>query len=297
VNFESRFYTEGSYVPPRTDGATFFPATSEFQLKAVNWGVALGYKVSEVFSIGVSGGPSTLTMQSTLNRYTIAVFDDRFRANLASIDDSQVDFFANVGVLVKPTEKLSFGATYKRRPSFDLKHTFTFGPDSVRINTIHFNIPSAIGFGVSYRPTDVLTLAFDVDRVQYSSLTKDLVVTIAPEDQTAADFTVDDGMEYHFGAEYVWLLKSFGLVFRGGAFIEPDHRIRWVGVVNDRNLSPGDTRLLSRQASAALFQGGDADVHYTFGFGVIMSNNFQLDFAGDIADPAKEVVGSLVVRL
>ncbi len=171
----------------------------------------------------------------------------RTLANIATIDDKNTDFFVNVGILVRPVENLSIGLTYKKRPSFSLQQTYrftNFPSDSTKTGPINFNIPSSYGIGISYRPTDVLTFAVDVVRVNYSSLTKNFAITLSPSYVAPADFAVDDGMEYHGGAEYVLFLKTIGIVFRGGGYLEPDNRIRWVGDVND---SADPVRIFNRK--------------------------------------------------
>jgi long-subunit fatty acid transport protein len=296
VNFESAFFTEGASLLTSQGATHFFPVKSSTKLKVVNWGGSAAYKISNEFSLGVSGGVSAISMNSSLTRYLLAVFNDGVIANSATIDDTGTDFFINVGLIYKPTDKFSVGVVYKQRPSFDLHHSFriVLNPrDSIENKSIHFRVPSSIGIGLSYRPTDVLTLAFDVVRIQYSSLTKDMVLTISQDAASAADFTVDNGFEVHGGAEYVTFIGTMGLVFRAGAYLEPDNRIRWVGNVND---SSDPDRIFSRELLAALFKKGDSYVHGTFGVGVVISDNFQFDVAGNISSVTKEAVGSLVVR-
>ncbi|HUI09513.1 MAG TPA: outer membrane protein transport protein [Bacteroidota bacterium] len=290
MNFESDYYTEGSLVPGFTDGTYFFPAKSSTRIHVDNYGGSVAYKFRESFSIGLSGGVSLMSMQSTISRYFVAVFNDGSLANTAAIDDHATDFFLNAGVIVKPVDNLTIGLTYKRRPSFQLHQTYTFTNypnDSTRANTINFNVPSSYGIGISYRPTDVFTLAVDVVRVNYSSLTKNFVVTLTPQDIQPSDFTVDDGMEYHGGAEYVVFINTVGIVFRGGAYLEPDNRIRFTGNPNG---------VFNRRIGQALFQAGKSYGHGTFGLGCILSNNLQLDVAADMSSVSNTAVGSLVIR-
>lgn len=296
MNFESAFYTKGSFVPGFTDGSFFFPAKSSTRIHVDDYGGTIAYKFREFLSVGVSGGISLMSMQSSIARYFVAVFNDGSLANIATIDDHNSDFFLNVGILVKPAENLSIGLTYKKRPSFKLQQTYRFTQypaDSVRTGTINFNVPSSYGIGISYRPTDVLTIAVDVVRVNYSSLTKDFAITITPQDVKPADFAVDDGMEYHGGAEYVMFLRTIGIVFRAGGYLEPDNRIRWVGNVND---STDPNRIFARKIMQGLFQSGKSYAHGTFGVGCILSNNVQFDLAGDLSSVSNTAVGSLVIR-
>jgi hypothetical protein len=140
---------------------------------------------------------------------------------------------------------------------------------------------------------DELTIAFDAVRVAYSRLTSDFALTISEESVTPGDFTVDDGFEFHGGAEYVFFVGSLPVVVRGGAYLEPDNRIRWAGNTVDP-LSASRTQV--RQFFAGLFASGKSYLHGTFGFGLVLSNSLQVDVAGNMSSVSDEVVGSLVVR-
>ncbi len=296
MNFESNFYTKGTFAPGFTNGTFLFPAKSSARIHVDDYGGTIAYKFREFLSVGVSGGISLVNMQSSIARYFIAVFNDASLANIATIDDHNSDFFLNVGVLIRPVENLSIGLTYKKRPSFKLQQTYrftSFPTDSSRTAPINFNIPSSYGIGISYRPTDVLTFAVDVVRVNYSSLTKDFVISLSQSYVAPGDFAVDDGMEYHGGAEYVLFLNTIGIVFRGGGYLEPDNRIRWVGNVND---SADPDRIFARKIMQSLFRSGKSYAHGTFGVGCILSNNVQFDLAGDLSSVSNTAVGSLVIR-
>ncbi len=297
VNFESSFFTRGAYTAPLTDGTFFFPVQSKMDLMITNYGGAFAYKFNEMFSIGVSGGVSLIDMESSLKRYGLEIFTPGTLQNEATINATDNSFFVNAGIIVKPSNNFSIGAIYKKRPEFSLEHTFrfvSFPEDSVIKKNINFNVPSSFGFGVSFRPTDVFTIAVDVVRLMNSSLTKNFTITISDAFVEPKDFAVDDGMQYHVGAEYVALFRRFGLVFRGGAYVEPDNRIRWVGTVDDTN-DPARTR--ERQFMATLFRKGESVVHYTAGIGVIVSNNFQFDVAGHLSDRTQEGILSFVWRI
>jgi long-subunit fatty acid transport protein len=302
VNFESAWYTKGSLVPgiPSTStffGATYFPVKADNTLKVVNWGLAGAHKFSGKFSVGASAGVSTISMQSSLTRYFLEVFNEGSVANVATIDDTDLNFFFNAGIIYRPTDNFAVGAIFKRRPTFQITHKFrftNFPVDSTLTKNINFHVPSSVGLGVSYRPTDVLTFSLDAVYVLYSQLTSDFVLTISEDASKASDYKVDDGFEIHGGGEYVLFLKSVALVLRGGVYLEPDNRIRFVGNVND---SADPDRIFSRQLLAGLFVKGDSYVHGTFGVGLVFSNSFQLDVAGNLSSVTDELVGSLVVRL
>ncbi|HEX9658590.1 MAG TPA: hypothetical protein VGB89_16915, partial [Bacteroidota bacterium] len=147
--------------------------------------------------------------------------------------------------------------------------------------------------GFSYRPSDVLTFAFDIMRIQYSSLTSDIKITVDENFVAPRDYTSDDGFEFHAGGEYVIFVSNLAFVLRGGVYSEPDNRIKWNGVTNDPN---SFDRTIALQAQASLFESGETIVHGTFGIGVVISENIQLDFAGNISSLSKEGIGSIVIR-
>ena len=296
VNFESSFYTRGSYVPPLTDGSTFYPVSASLEMSVVNYGIAAAMKVSRQVSVGVSAGLSQMNASSLLTRYGVEVFNPSTVLSEDAIDDAAFDFMINAGVLWRPTQRLSIGATFKRRPSFSLEQRFRFissWRDSVMNRRVNFHVPSSAGVGISYRATDELTFAVDAQRVFYSSLTRDFVTTYSLENTAPGDYTVDDGMEFHAGAEYIFFVSSVGVALRGGAYVEPDSRIRFDGVVRDSN---DPDRIFARQLAAALYKKGEATVHAAFGIGLVLSQRLQVDFAGTIAKGVDEAVGSFVIR-
>jgi long-chain fatty acid transport protein len=298
VHFRSDFFTRGAFVIPFTDGTYFFPVSSTMEMNVTNYGAAIAYKFNEMFSIGVSGGLSLMDVTSSLKRYGVELFMPSTLLNQATIDATDNSPFFNVGLIVRPSSNLSFGAIFKKRPSFSLDHRFqyiSFPQDSVITKKINFNVPTSYGFGISYRPSDVFTFSFDAVRVMNSDLTKDFTITIADSSVFPKDFAADDGFELHFGGEYVALFRHFGLVFRAGVYSEPDNRIHWAGGT-PTNIDT-DPVQRERQYNATLFRAGDTVIHYTFGLGVIASNNFQVDLAGHMSERTDEVIASFVWRL
>lgn len=287
VNFESSFFTNTTFVPGFTNGFGYFPVDSDFEMKVVNWGGAAGYQINEMVSIGGAVGLSQLDLTSRLSRFDFFTDDDvesRF-----TIDETGSDAFFNIGILVRPAPNFALGAIFKRRPKFTVTQTLEKPDDNlVETREINFNIPNAVGIGLSYRPTDVLTLSVDAVRISYSDLTEDFVISEATDTFDSDDFGVDDGVEIHVGGEYVTFVDKIGLVFRGGFFTEPDNRIAFVGETQGVPL---------RASTAELFKPGDSEVHVTFGLGVLMTENIQLDLAGKLSESRDEFVASFVYRL
>jgi long-subunit fatty acid transport protein len=302
VNFEATYYTKGSYIPAvqpsdAGDGSVFFPVRSDMSMKVVNWGAAVAFKISRSLSLGASAGLSQLSMSSNLSRYLLEVFDSGNLANESTISSDENSFFVNAGILVRPIRNLSIGAILKYRPQFSVPHNLlisSFPADTLLQETINFNIPSSVGLGISYSPTDVLTFSFDVVGVKYSDLTQEFITTFGGDFASAADYTVDDAVEFHLGGEYVLLTRGIGFVFRAGFYTEADNRIRFSGDPLGTNDPDGQ---FFRRTQVALFQAGETDYHYTFGTGFIFSSNVQLDLAANLSTGSNEIVGSFVVRL
>ena len=78
------------------------------------------------------------------------------------------------------------------------------------------------------------------------------------------------------------------MVLRGGGIFEPQSNIQWAGAVP----ASTDPNIVQN----FLFQEGDDDFHFTYGLGIVLSNNVQLDLAGNISDGSDEIVGSIVLR-
>jgi long-subunit fatty acid transport protein len=301
VNYESSYFTRGVFVansPPALQNVIVNPTESDLDLKVVNWGAAIGFRLDERLSVGVSAGLSRMTVQSSLERYDLEIFEERFLTNRRTIDDADKDVFVNVGFLYRPFSRLSIGGVYKKRPEFAFRQDFV-DPSGVfppRTDEIGFNIPESYGFGVSFRPLDVLTLSFDVVRINYADLSKDLAITSFFDTTVLAaeDYTTKDGTEWHFGAEYVTFLGPLGVVVRGGAFFDPEHNIRWVGE------TPADTHnfeeLRARTFQRLIFTPGREDWHGTFGLGLLLQQNFQVDLAGNVSEDSDEFVASFVYR-
>lgn len=182
VNYESRYFTRGVALSGSNPALRFNvanPTKSQLELKVVNWGGAIGFRLDERLSVGVSAGFSRMNVQSLLERYDLEIFEEQFLTNRRTIDDSDTDMFVNVGFLYRPFSRLSIGGVYKKRPEFAFQQDFVnpSGEFAPRTDEIGFNIPESYGFGVSFRPLDVLTLSFDLVRINYSDLSKDLVIT------------------------------------------------------------------------------------------------------------------------
>jgi long-subunit fatty acid transport protein len=291
-----------------------------------NYGLSGAVVLNSWLSLGASASYSSLTLASQSRSGAPEVRDGVLiksnPRNGTDTIDSDWAWSAVGGVLVKPTRMLSIGATYHRRVDFQVETTL-FGsflrtripgdPDTresvVRTGetfTVDYVMPSRYALGVSLRLMPGLTVLADWSRIQYSERVTERFLIVDFQDPDAGlitneqervckdpcNFYMPDVSELHAGAEYLWYRPSFTMAFRGGAFSDPDHQLRFRSGGN--NLAHPADKILNFR-----FNTVQPRTHYGFtaGWGIALANWFQLDIAGSTSDDANEIVVSTVVRL
>jgi long-subunit fatty acid transport protein len=174
--------------------------------------------------------------------------------------------------------------------------------------TNHFAVPDRYGLGLGFRPTLSFTIAVDVTRVEYSDLEDGFVGNVNaltfPGDALDCDFSVqlpdgsfpcdyttpiatyqfDDETIYRLGMEYVWLIhEKTPLALRWGAYNDPNVRLRSDFSADGVFVSSNET-----------FPEGDEEIHYTVGFGFVLQDKFQADFAADFSDLENVYIASFI---
>jgi hypothetical protein len=249
-------------------------------LELVAHGVAVALQATERLSLGVGASQfrgSMWTLSETFG------FDDpadpqdfwSFRTDFAPEflveastvygDDHAFGFLA--GLLWQPTDRWRVGAVFRQGPDLEGTSEVAAGPMnrlSVPAGTVlssssgRIAFPDVLGIGAAYRSRHQrLTIAFEWDRVGYSSIL-----------ESSPEFFIEDAHEIHFGAEYVFLDSSPVVAARLGAWLDPDHRIRYAG---------------SNYIAQAVLQPGSDELHVSLGLGLAYER-FQLDLGIDLAD-------------
>jgi long-subunit fatty acid transport protein len=202
-------------------------------------------------------------------------------------DETDVTF--GVGLKFAPSDKLSFGAVYKKGPSF-VAPTFianaNTGFDFEKLADTTFHIPDVYGVGVSFRPIPVLTINADAVRVKYSNLVDDFVSTITDVQSLGISnpYEANDATELHLGGEYFFSTK-IPFAIRAGYWRDPEHSMHWNGP-----LTTGDA-----VGAAILYPKGDSQNHFSIGAGVAWPK-FQIDAAYDTSEHYKVGSVSMVTR-
>ena len=268
--------------------APFFGAAN---LHIVDYGLAVALKANDMVSVGVDFSYYDFSLTSLRSEYQVNNGTTKL-INVAGDDGSDHALAATVGLRLRFNDQWSAGFAYRSSPKFSYTEDIIdlSGPSpQVAATNAQFKVPDVISAGVSYHPTDVLVVNFDVDRVFYSQLTGKLNSIFAIPNSTLDRLNVPNGTEAHVGAEYTFASLANPLSLRAGAWFDPRHTIQFEGKPN--------TGL--DLTEAVVFGGGyGSKMHYSFGGGMVFPklHNLQLDAAYDWSDKIKTASVSAVYR-
>jgi long-subunit fatty acid transport protein len=288
------------------------PARSQLQLEIAAWGGAAAWRLRDDLSVGATLSWQRFELDSLTQRFDRqeqptgdphvdgltggffgpADFLPENRLNEQVLRGEDEDLAGSVGVLWRPLSALSVGAVYRRAGDFDFEARYVHGPRAalrgLEPGTVEpsvggdgiFHAPDSFGAGVAWRPRDDLVVAFDWDRVEYSSLSDDLVNLLLAARGDVRSFTIADVDELHLGAEYQAVTWRLPVSFRLGMWHDPDHRLRYGGV---------DPVLRAR------FAPGEDQLHFSGGLGIVVGHA-QMDLAFDASKLVDTVSLSTVAR-
>ena len=250
-------------------------------LEMVSWGLSTAYRISDRVDLGLSVIYNDASMQTGATQY---LADDDTLAGIFGLNSylpersvvgerstsNDADWTLTGGILWRLTESWSIGGVYRQGPEIKIDVEAVAGqavdlgvpPGSVFFQAFGHPVefPDTYGLGIAYRaPSGRLTISFQWDHVEYSSISSSLQLD---------DQTIDDINTLHLGAEYVFLDSTPIIALRLGSWLEPDHQVR--ATIDDLFLQ-------------AILPPGDDDVHFSAGLGVAMQR-FQIDLALDFAD-------------
>lgn len=301
INYESTFETEGVYLSdPSGVGCggvpaplcRLLPVKSELEIKALNLGLGAGLNLAKdnpwLPNIGASLEFSIGRIRSRLERFGTTTptgpLNPSDLRQTETVDGTDLGVGFNVGLLWHPLRDLGVGVVYRRGPRYDVQETVNVIGGPTFVFDVGFKVPDVSAVGISYRFFERLTVAFEASYIQYSQLVEHFQVPLA--DSIATRYKVDDGLELHLGAEYVFFVKDVPLAARAGFYTNPDHKIRYTGT--PRNVDEVGERLL--------YAGGKDRYHGTVGLGIVPIPGFQIDFAGNYSKDVREFSVSTVFR-
>ncbi len=218
------------------------------------------------------------------------------------------DFGVNVGWLWKlgRTRRWSLGGVFRQGPDFETRFSITPGPfgplEGFPGNSASglLTIPDYFGLGVAFRGAEGRTrLTLDLSRTRYSQRLvdftlslerfRDLILSLPADNPIralfdestfnsyVAGFRISDSDEIHLGLERVFLVVEslFVGTARFGIWNEPFHELEFVGE------DPLTRALLDRPK-------GD-ELHYAFGLGLVIKEDYQIDLAVDLSEVTNTV--------
>jgi long-subunit fatty acid transport protein len=267
----------------------FFGIEASSQFLGTTYAGSIAMTVTPELQVGVSLTFNQLTADSVANRFAsqflgpgqFEVARGTTIVNRTRIDADDAKAGAVVGALYRPNDKVAVGVTFTKGPKFGIEQTleintsgaanttFITGTGFPKPVTIH--VPDRIGAGLAVRPTSRLLVAFDVQRIGYSSLANDFTIVFNTAVLTGDEYSVDDVVEVHAGGEFLLVGGSRRVFIRGGVFTNPDHRTKFGGVadINANASEEAKYNLLPRETQV----GG------TVGLGVTLGARGQADFA------------------
>lgn len=194
-------YGLGTEWPDKWAGSTI---TQKVDLQTFYISPTISYRISDVLSVGV--GFNFVTGSAEIHRYV----DNFDPAGQVSIEATGMGYSFNVGVMYKPTDRMSLGASYRSSAKITPTGTATFTPSrsvypAGDVETA-MELPSTGFLGVAYRLLDDLEVEVDYQYVGWSSYNelaftfkKDGSRVVSPKDYEDT-FILRAGAEYTMGA-------------------------------------------------------------------------------------------------
>jgi long-subunit fatty acid transport protein len=305
LNYQEQFELDPRPIPgiPNT---SFFGVQGDTTFKGVTYAGSFAASVSPKFSVGVTVGIDQLEGESVATRFQhnplttdaneFSITASSIKVNETSIDDTASGVSMVVGALFTPNEKVTVGVQFSKGSNMEVDEALNFNPSTTANQplvlaegfpkTISIHVPNRFGAGVSVRPSSKLLVSFDFVSILYSSLAKDFTAVFDIPALDGSEFSVDDVVETHLGAEYLLLQGRNSIFVRGGMYTAPDHATRFDG--------SSDPNANSAQSAIYNLLPRETKVIGTVGVGFVLGSRMQADFA--VIGKAQEFVGSIGIR-
>jgi long-chain fatty acid transport protein len=321
-------------------GTDFFtnPYVTQTDLSIVSYGVSFAYDLTDSLSLGAGLSWHDFEIDTSTARYNPFVGDVNDPAALISVQGQQGDdndLAYTLGLIYRGSDNFNIGVSYHSAPEFEYNANNRAGPafaiglapgvfnnQLLADQTVGFEAPDMLSIGFSWRPTDNLTVNFDINKINYSNLSDGIIspffnapdnpltvttqvpyvfngvlvpagtqftniVTSELEQRVASRVTLEDRFEPRLGFEYAMLEMERPVFLRFGVWREPAHNLNFdvdpETFGSGNNLDDANNPRLNALFNATLFSTGDAEMHVSGGFGVAFES-FQVDFAADFSD-------------
>lgn len=196
----------------------------EIALKTILFQPTVSYKISD--KIGIGGGVVFAYGHVDLTR-ALPLTDTTGKEGSVNLTGSTTNWGFNAGISLRPTEELSIGFSYRSKINMNVKDgEAKFNVPSSLASTFPANstfnasipLPANWNLGVSYKFSDKLMVAADVNFVQwnaYDSLIFEFTPTTIPESRSPRHY--ENTFIYRLGAQYTLCEK---LWIRAGAYFD-----------------------------------------------------------------------------
>ncbi|KAA9340168.1 OmpP1/FadL family transporter [Adhaeribacter soli] len=183
---------------------------NELTLQAIFIQPTVSYKIGD--KVGIGAGFVYSTGMVNLKR-NLPVQNGQGEEGSIELDGRASGFGFNAGIFFQPTEKLSVGVTYRSKVEMEVEGgdvTNKVAPSLAnRFPNTEFDatlpLPSNITLGLGFKPTEKLTLAADVQRVNWSAYEKlrfDFKEAVGGNNFTESARNYEDVYIYRLGAQY-----------------------------------------------------------------------------------------------
>jgi long-chain fatty acid transport protein len=198
---------------------------NELSLQAIFVQPTISYKIGE--NLGIGAGVVYSFGSVNLQR-SIPIQDQQGNDGQAELDGKANGWGFNAGIYYKPSDKFSVGLTYRSKVEMKMEDgdaTFQVASSlASRFPNTTFDatlpLPSNITLGFGFMPTENLTIAADIQRVNWSAYDKlrfDYGASINNATFTENARNYEDVFIYRLGAEYK-VTDAFAL--RAGGYFD-----------------------------------------------------------------------------
>jgi long-chain fatty acid transport protein len=277
------YLPRGGEPCPWDRSTLYIPQNVDYSLETRLLGGALGYRVNDSLSLGLSLAYADTSLSGTAFLDRDAIGADSW-VQRTEIDDTDLIF--SLGVLYR-SDYWGFGINYRSDAAFETENERLdlagnpYDPDQFPPFSGELTMPQRIAVGFAIFPADNWVIAAEVDEIAYS----DVISGMHPFDTTAESagihYRIDDVTEYHLGAEYTTFKDRRGWSLRFGWWRDETH-LPWVSEPYTDPLTVPDDSL---RAQESLIRAHDPQKvnHYTAGFG-ISGERLRVDMAVDSSD-------------
>jgi hypothetical protein len=204
----------------------YAPQTVSARLETNLLGAGFGWKLSDVFSIGLSAAYVKTTFSGASISDPTEYEPDWDIFNLTSeVDDKDVMFSA--GILYRGNI-VGFGLSYRSETRFDIFNAMENLTGSIGEREFdgEFLIPERFAGGIAFFPSDNWVIALEYVRLPYSEMPKWMPEQFdINRQQNGVEYAMADVTEYHIGFEYTTFTDNKGWSIRVGYWRDQTHLI------------------------------------------------------------------------